>query len=61
MNSWARLLRHIEPQSAQADTDQIPRQAIALGCIVGWLPCGLVYSTLIWGQQPTATPGFLPG
>jgi sulfite exporter TauE/SafE len=23
-------------------------QALALGLVWGWLPCGLVYSTLIW-------------
>jgi len=25
-----------------------PKQAIALGAVWGWLPCGLVYSTLTW-------------
>jgi hypothetical protein len=25
-----------------------PLQALALGVIWGWLPCGLVYSTLAW-------------
>jgi sulfite exporter TauE/SafE len=25
-----------------------PAQALALGLLWGWLPCGLVYSTLVW-------------
>ena len=27
------------------------RSAFALGCLWGWLPCGLVYSTLIWSAS----------
>ena len=28
--------------------------AIALGCLWGWLPCGLVYSTLIWSASQSS-------
>lgn len=47
---WQRLApltRHLLPL-------QSPPQALALGALWGWLPCGLVYSTLGWAAlQPT--------
>ncbi|MCG8518740.1 MAG: sulfite exporter TauE/SafE family protein [Pseudomonadales bacterium] len=37
-----------------------PGQALALGALWGWLPCGLVYSTLGWAAlQPTVTTAAL--
>jgi|TARA_Y100000385_G_scaffold156826_1_gene162573 sulfite exporter TauE/SafE len=46
----AKLWSRIEPWGRR----QIPiagmRQAISLGLIWGWLPCSLVYSTLIWSM-----------
>ncbi len=37
-----------------------PGQALALGALWGWLPCGLVYSTLGWAAlQPTVTSAAL--
>ena len=43
-----RLWRHLEPLGRRLmPVVKIP-QAIALGAIWGWLPCGLVYSMLAW-------------
>ncbi|WP_299196851.1 sulfite exporter TauE/SafE family protein [uncultured Amphritea sp.] len=43
-----RLWRHIQPLSRKLLPVHNPMQALALGALWGWLPCGLVYSTLIW-------------
>ncbi|MBD3894776.1 sulfite exporter TauE/SafE family protein [Halomonas sp. ML-15] len=43
-----RLWRHIEPYGRRLmPVVKIP-QAVALGAVWGWLPCGLVYSMLAW-------------
>ncbi|MDR5904681.1 sulfite exporter TauE/SafE family protein [Franzmannia qiaohouensis] len=43
-----RLWRHIEPFGRRLmPVVKIP-QAVALGAVWGWLPCGLVYSMLAW-------------
>jgi uncharacterized protein len=42
------LWRRIEPYGRRFIPVKHPRQAILLGLIWGWLPCGLVYSALIW-------------
>ncbi|SDL29975.1 hypothetical protein SAMN05661010_01380 [Modicisalibacter muralis] len=43
-----RLWRHIEPLGRRLmPVVRIP-QAVALGAVWGWLPCGLVYSMLAW-------------
>lgn len=42
------LWRHIEPFGRQLMPVTQPGQAFALGMLWGWLPCGLVYSVLIW-------------
>ncbi|RTE67639.1 sulfite exporter TauE/SafE family protein [Amphritea opalescens] len=42
------LWRHIQPLSRRLLPVSNPLQALALGGLWGWLPCGLVYSTLIW-------------
>lgn len=43
-----RLWRHLEPFGRRLmPVVQVP-QAMALGAIWGWLPCGLVYSMLAW-------------
>ena len=53
---WRRLQplqRHVMP------ADTAPRR-FALGMLWGWLPCGLVYSTLIWSaSQGSATDSAL--
>lgn len=45
------LWRHIEPRARTLLPVKSPGQAIALGALWGWLPCGLVYSTLIWASS----------
>lgn len=40
--------RKIEPYSRRFMPVKSPVQALALGFFWGWLPCGLVYSTLAW-------------
>lgn len=44
----ARLWRHIEPLGRRLLPVSRPRQALLVGVLWGWLPCGLVYSVLIW-------------
>ncbi|MGA7801513.1 MAG: sulfite exporter TauE/SafE family protein [Gammaproteobacteria bacterium] len=44
----AHLWRYIEPLGRRLMPVHHPRQAFALGLVWGWLPCGLVYSVLIW-------------
>ena len=44
------LWRHLRPLAARLlPADTTPR-ALALGLVWGWLPCGLVYSTLLWAS-----------
>lgn len=43
-----RLWRHIEPLGRRLLPVRSFRQALLLGLVWGWLPCGLVYSVLIW-------------
>lgn len=45
-----RFWRHISPAASKLLPVKNLKQAIALGLIWGWLPCGLVYSTLIWAS-----------
>lgn len=40
--------RRLEPLGRRIMPVRGPRQALALGLVWGWLPCGLVYSVLIW-------------
>lgn len=44
----SRLWRWIEPMGRRFMPVKSPRQALMLGFVWGWLPCGLVYSVLIW-------------
>ncbi len=59
LNGWWRVLmrvervgavvwKRIEPFGRQLLPVQRPGQALLLGVLWGWLPCGLVYSVLIW-------------
>ncbi|KEA62780.1 Heavy-metal-associated domain (N-terminus) and membrane-bounded cytochrome biogenesis cycZ-like domain, possible membrane copper tolerance protein [Marinobacterium lacunae] len=44
------LWRHLRPIAARfLPADTLPR-ALTLGILWGWLPCGLVYSTLLWSS-----------
>ncbi len=46
-----RLWHHLEPRARRLLPVTRARQALALGALWGWLPCGLVYSTLIWASS----------
>lgn len=43
-----KLWQHISPKTKQFIPIKNTRNAFALGALWGWLPCGLVYSTLTW-------------
>ncbi|QJQ96797.1 MULTISPECIES: sulfite exporter TauE/SafE family protein [Halomonadaceae] len=43
-----RLWRHVEPLGRKLMPVVRVPQAMALGAVWGWLPCGLVYSMLAW-------------
>ena len=42
------LWRRIEPLGRRLLPVRTPAQALLMGMVWGWLPCGLVYSVLIW-------------
>ncbi|MFZ3023065.1 sulfite exporter TauE/SafE family protein [Pseudomonas sp.] len=45
------LWRHIQPVAGRLlPVSSLPR-ALLLGALWGWLPCGLVYSTLLWAAS----------
>ncbi|WP_313646276.1 sulfite exporter TauE/SafE family protein [Pseudomonas sp.] len=45
------LWRHLQPQASRLlPVSSVPR-AVLLGALWGWLPCGLVYSTLLWAAS----------
>ncbi|MDE1166317.1 MAG: sulfite exporter TauE/SafE family protein [Pseudomonas sp.] len=45
------LWRHIQPLATRLlPVSSVPR-ALLLGALWGWLPCGLVYSTLLWAAS----------
>ncbi|MCB1876349.1 MAG: sulfite exporter TauE/SafE family protein [Chromatiales bacterium] len=43
-----RLWQHLEPMGRRFLPVRTPAQAFRLGLVWGWLPCGLVYSVLVW-------------
>lgn len=43
-----KLWRFLEPYGRKLLPVRRPSQALVMGVIWGWLPCGLVYSALIW-------------
>ncbi|MEH6552099.1 MAG: sulfite exporter TauE/SafE family protein [Pseudomonadales bacterium] len=45
------LWRHIQPVTRKLMPVRSPAAALGLGLLWGWLPCGLVYSTLIWSAS----------
>lgn len=56
----SRLWRFIEPIGRRFMPVKSPQQALLLGLVWGWLPCGLVYSVLIWALSAgSATQGAL--
>ncbi|HED33506.1 MAG TPA: sulfite exporter TauE/SafE family protein [Gammaproteobacteria bacterium] len=42
------IWRHIQPVAQKILPIKNPAQAALLGLLWGWLPCGLVYSVLVW-------------
>lgn len=52
--AWNRL----EPVGRRLLPVRRPTQAVLLGMIWGWLPCGLVYSVLVWS---VSAGGFIEG
>ncbi|TRX57514.1 sulfite exporter TauE/SafE family protein [Thalassomonas sp. M1454] len=44
------LWRYLQPLSKRFIPVKNPTQALLLGAVWGWLPCGLVYSTLTWSM-----------
>lgn len=45
------LWRHVQPLATRLlPVSSLPR-ALLLGALWGWLPCGLVYSTLLWSAS----------
>lgn len=50
-----RYWKYLEPSGRTLLPVTRPHQAILLGALWGWLPCGLVYSMLSWSMA-TATP-----
>lgn len=42
------IWQHIEPIGKRLMPVTKPGQALALGAVWGWLPCGMVYSVLTW-------------
>ena len=49
------LWKHIEPRARKLLPVTRMPQAILLGSLWGWLPCGLVYSTLVWASSQGGT------
>ena len=45
------LWRHIQPLAGRLLPITSAPRALAVGALWGWLPCGLVYSTLIWASS----------
>jgi len=44
----SKLWRHIQPLGQRLFPISSPLQALLLGALWGWLPCGLVYATVAW-------------
>jgi uncharacterized protein len=45
------LWRRLEPLGQRLLPVRSPLQALGFGLVWGWLPCGLVYSTLLWSAS----------
>ena len=45
------LWRHLQPLARRLMPVQSVPQALILGALWGWLPCGLVYSSLLWAAS----------
>ncbi len=49
------LWKHIQPRLSRQLSQRGWRKSLAVGLMWGWLPCGLVYSMLVWSMT-IATP-----
>lgn len=45
------LWKHLQPIASRLLPVRSLPQAVLLGALWGWLPCGLVYSTLLWAAS----------
>ncbi|WP_439862138.1 sulfite exporter TauE/SafE family protein [Pseudomonas sp. MBLB4136] len=45
------LWRHVQPLTRRFMPVDSTAKALMLGALWGWLPCGLVYSTLLWASS----------
>ncbi|MGD2076286.1 MAG: sulfite exporter TauE/SafE family protein [Gammaproteobacteria bacterium] len=54
-NAGGRIWTHLEPVGRRFLPVRSPARALALGLVWGWLPCGLVYSILVWSVS-TGSP-----
>ncbi|WP_165854957.1 sulfite exporter TauE/SafE family protein [Marinobacter sp. JSM 1782161] len=50
------LWQRLSPLSGRLMPIQSPWQALGLGMVWGWLPCGLIYSTLGWAALQPSVP-----
>lgn len=50
------LWRHLQPLASRLMPVSSLPSALLLGAVWGWLPCGLVYSTLLWASSQ-GSPG----
>ncbi|MCG7199342.1 sulfite exporter TauE/SafE family protein [Marinobacter pelagius] len=55
-NVGAPVWRKLSPLTRRLMPINQPGQALALGALWGWLPCGLVYSTLGWAALQPSVP-----
>lgn len=51
------LWRHLQPFASRLLPARTAPRALLLGAIWGWLPCGLVYSTLLWASSQGSASG----
>ena len=59
LEQWGtRLWKHLEPLARRLLPIRSPLQAGAVGFVWAWIPCGLVYSMLLWSLS---AGGALPG
>lgn len=49
---WQPIATFIKPYIPASN----PRDALIVGLCWGWLPCGLVYSTLVWASSSASNP-----
>lgn len=53
-SAGAVLWRHIQPIGRPFLPVDAPAKALVIGALWGWIPCGLVYSVLLWSATSTS-------